>query len=245
MTRVPTDPRGTPAVPMDPAEAAAAGAAVWDANARAWIRAVRERRIPSRTAGTDAALLATLAGLAPGRLLDAGCGEGWLIRALRRELPPCKTVGIDGAPALIAAARAADPVGCYHLLSYDELAGGRWRDDPVLAERLAEPFHAVVFNYALFDREVAPTLRAARELCAPGGAVVVQTLPPCAPGAEGWRTEDFAGFGEDGWVPMSWYARSRPAWDVALADAGLAACPHATPDHAADPLSLLLVARPV
>jgi SAM-dependent methyltransferase len=242
-----------------------AGPALWDANARAWTRAVRERRIASRTAGTDAALLDTLRAIAPRRLLDAGCGEGWLVRALRQALPACRAIGVDGAPTLVAAARAADPVGCYHLLTYEALAAGDWHRDPVLAERLADPLDAVVFNYALFDCEIAQTLRAARGLLAPGGAVIVQTLPPCAPGAEGWRTEDFAGFGDGsggddsegdggssggsgssaGWVPLRWYARSRPAWDVALAEAGLAACPHATPDHPADPLSLLLVARPV
>jgi SAM-dependent methyltransferase len=219
------------------------GPDLWDANARAWTRAVRERRIASRTAGTDAALLDTLKALAPKRLLDAGCGEGWLIRALRQVLPACRPIGVDGAPGLVAAARAADPVGCYHLLTYDALAAGDWHRDPVLAERLADPLDAVVFNYALFDREIGATLRAAQQLLAPDGAVVIQTLPPCAPGAEGWRTEDFAGFGEAGWVPLRWYARSRAAWDATLADAGLQVC--AEPATAgAEPLSLLLVARP-
>ncbi|MDZ7712901.1 MAG: class I SAM-dependent methyltransferase [Rhodovibrio sp.] len=231
--------------PGTPADAAGQhGPDLWDANARAWTRAVRERRIASRTAGTDAALLDTLSALAPRRLLDAGCGEGWLIRALRQFRPDCRAIGIDGAPTLVAAARAADPVGCYHLLSYDALAAGDWRRDPVLAELLADPLDAVVFNYALFDREIGATLRAARELLTPAGAVVIQTLPPCAPGAEGWRTEDFTGFGDDGWVPMRWYARSRAAWDAALADAGLQV--GAEPAAAeADPLSLLLVARPL
>jgi SAM-dependent methyltransferase len=228
-----------------PADAAAQhGPGLWDANARVWTRAVRERRIASRTAGTDAALLDTLRALGPRRLLDAGCGEGWLIRALRQVLPACRAIGIDGAPTLVAAARAADPVGCYHLLTYDALAGGDWRRDPLLAERLADPLDAVVFNYALFDREIAQTLRAARELLAPDGALVIQTLPPCAPGAEGWCTEDFAGFGDDRWVPMRWYARSRPAWDATLAEAGLRV--DAEPASAdAQPLSLLLVARPL
>ena len=289
MTRdITGDPADGSGIPSGAPDGGQAGPALWDANARAWTRAVRERRIASRTAGTDAALLDTLGSLAPGRLLDAGCGEGWLIRALRQTLPACRAIGVDGAPTLVAAARAADPVGCYHLLTYEALAAGDWRRDPVLAERLADPLDAVVFNYALFDREIAQTLRAARELLAPGGSVIVQTLPPCAPGAEGWRTEDFAGFGDGGsrsgrsgsgdwgsgdwgsvdwggggcgdggcgdggWVPLRWYARSRPAWDIALAEAGLAACPHATPEppaeppaeSPAEPLSLLLVARPV
>lgn len=222
-----------------------AGPGLWDANARAWTRAVRERRIASRTAGTDAALLDTLTSLAPGRLLDAGCGEGWLIRAVRQYLPKCWAIGVDGAPALVAAARAADPLGCYHLLTYDALAAGEWCRDPVLAECMADPLDVVVFNYALFDRDIAATLRAARNLLAPDGAVVVQTLPPCAPGSEGWRTEDFAGFGVEGWVPMHWYARSRAAWDAAFADAGLKVCADHTPAPSPETLSLLMVARAI
>ena len=220
------------------------GPGLWDANARAWTRAVRARRIASRNAGTDAALLDLLARRAPRRLLDAGCGEGWLIRALRSVLPDCRAIGIDGAPALIAAARAADPLGCYHLLTYEALAGRSWISDPVLAERLADPLDAVVFNYALFDREITATLRAARDLLAPDGALVIQSLPPCAPGEEGWRREDFADFGDSGWVPMRWYARSSPAWDAALAEAGLREA-GAAPADAEAPLSLLLVAQAI
>ena len=245
MTRDSTGAFGDRPDAASPADAASQhGPGLWDANARVWTRAVRERRIASRTAGADAALLDTLSALSPRRLLDAGCGEGWLIRALRQHLPACRAIGVDGAPTLIAAARAADPVGCYHLLTYDALAAGDWRRDPLMAERLADPLDAIVFNYALFDREIAQTLRAARELLAPDGAVVIQTLPPCEPGAEGWRTEDFAGFGEAGWVPMRWYARSRAAWDATLAEAGLTVS--AEPAGAdTQPLSLLLVARPL
>lgn len=231
-------------LPSDPP----ADADVWAANARAWTRAVRGRRIASRTAGTDAAVVDRVCRLAPGRLLDVGCGEGWLVRAVARHLPDCRTVGLDGARALIAAARAADPAGSYHVLTYAAFAAAAWRDDPVLAERLADPFDAVVFNYALFDRNLVPVLAAARRLLAADGALVVQTLPPCAPGAEGWRVEDFAGFGgaDDGWAPIAWYDRAPAAWRAALEAAGLGLADRETPTHPADgtPLSELMVARP-
>jgi SAM-dependent methyltransferase len=232
----------------DPPANPPADADVWAANARAWTRAVRERRIASRTAGTDAAVVDALRRLSPWRLLDVGCGEGWLVRALGRQLPDCRAVGLDGARALIAAARAADPAGSYHVLSYAGFAASGWRDDPVLAECLADPFDAVVFNYALFDRDLVPVLTAARRLLAADGALVVQTLPPCPPGAEGWRREDFAGFGgaDDGWAPVDWYDRSRAAWDAALEAAGLRLVQAETPTHPGDgtPLSYLMVARP-
>jgi hypothetical protein len=50
----------------------------WQANADAWTAAVREQRIESRRLVTDAAILALA--LAPLRILDLGCGEGWLRR---------------------------------------------------------------------------------------------------------------------------------------------------------------------
>ena len=55
-------------------------AEAWDANAANWTRAVREGRIASRTAGADAAVVDAIVGQQPRRLLDAGCGEGWLVR---------------------------------------------------------------------------------------------------------------------------------------------------------------------
>jgi SAM-dependent methyltransferase len=226
----------------------------WDANAANWTRAVREGRIASRRAGTDAAILAAVAARRPRRLLDAGCGEGWLVRAVREATgdgaaddgaPACAATGIDAAAALVAAARAADPAGDYRVLGYDDLVAGR--------HDLAPGFDVVVFNYALFDADdaVAALLAAARGLLDPAGAVVIQTLHPDAlgPAARGWQVEDFAGFGDDAgaWAAMPWYARSRAGWRSVIAAAGLAVAearaPTATPaaDPDGPPLSLLLV----
>jgi len=47
--------------------------------------------------------------------IDAGCGNGWLVRRLR-ELPDCAAAtGVDGAAGMIAKARALDPAGDYIL----------------------------------------------------------------------------------------------------------------------------------
>lgn len=206
---------------------------VWDANAGRWTRAVRERRIASRTAGTDAAILDAIVARAPARLLDAGCGEGWLVRVLRDRLPGCRCVGVDGSAELVAAARAADPDGDYRVLDYAGLAP---------ADDLGGPFDVVVFNYALFEADLAVPLAAAKRQLASGGAVLIQTLPPAE--SEGWREEDFAAFGEPGWTPMRWYARTRDGWRRELTKAGLEVTEIREP-RADDGtvLSLLLVAR--
>lgn len=54
----------------------------WRANALAWTRAVRESRIESRRLATDRAIIEAVLARQPERVLDLGCGEGWLCRAL-------------------------------------------------------------------------------------------------------------------------------------------------------------------
>jgi SAM-dependent methyltransferase len=45
--------------------------------------------------------------------IDAGCGNGWIVRRLRQS-PQCLAVmGVDGAAGMIAKARALDPQGTY------------------------------------------------------------------------------------------------------------------------------------
>ena len=54
----------------------------WQHNAQAWIDAVRSGSIESRRQVTDQAILLAILGRQPERVLDLGCGEGWLLRAL-------------------------------------------------------------------------------------------------------------------------------------------------------------------
>ncbi|MGH6946677.1 MAG: class I SAM-dependent methyltransferase [Kiloniellales bacterium] len=190
----------------------------WDVNAANWARAVREGRIASRTAVTDGAILEAIHARRPKRLLDLGCGEGWLLRRLR-ERHECEALGLDGSAALIDAARNADPQGRYEVASYDDLVAGRLS--------LGAPFDAIALNFALFDEEVTPLLSALKRHLAPGGVVVIQTLHPdaLAPdqgSGEGWREESFATFEGEAWQPMPWFFRSRESWEQAIATAGLA-----------------------
>lgn len=54
----------------------------WRANAQAWVDAVRSGRIESRRLVTDQAVLDAVLTPRPRRVLDLGCGEGWLCREL-------------------------------------------------------------------------------------------------------------------------------------------------------------------
>lgn len=210
----------------------------WRANAPLWVRAVRENRIPSR-ATTDAAIIATVMERRALRVLDLGCGEGWLMRRALAERHTTAT-GIDGCGELVAAAREADPEGDYRLLSFADFVAS--------PDAAGGPFDVAVFNFALLDDQGADLLAAAASLLAAGGVVIVQTLHPWAvdgPYRDGWRSEDFATIAEPGenWRPMPWYFRTLQSWVGLVRDAGLALedlREPVGPDGA--PLSLLLVA---
>jgi ubiquinone/menaquinone biosynthesis C-methylase UbiE len=82
----------------------------WEEQASNWIRWAREPGHDSYWRFHREPFLASLPG--PGRLtLDVGCGEGRVTRDLRALRH--RVVGVDQSPAMIAAAREADPDGDY------------------------------------------------------------------------------------------------------------------------------------
>ncbi|HEX2081660.1 MAG TPA: methyltransferase domain-containing protein [Longimicrobium sp.] len=225
--------------PSDP-DPGAALAESWVANAGAWTRAVREGRIESRRLATDAAILDALLERRPRRVLDVGCGEGWLARALAER--GIAAVGIDASPALVEAARAAGG-GEFHVRAYAQLAA-----DPSLA---GGPYDAVACNFSLLDGEPAPLLASLRASLTPGGALVIQTVHPWMaageePYVDGWRTETFDAFGGAFARPMPWYFRTLGSWVRVLDDAGLRIAALREPLHpqTGRPASLLMVAEP-
>jgi ubiquinone/menaquinone biosynthesis C-methylase UbiE len=82
----------------------------WERHAANWIRWARAPGFDSYWRFHRDELLASLP--APGRLtLDVGCGEGRLTRDLASR--GHRVVGVDPSPAMVAAAREADPEGEY------------------------------------------------------------------------------------------------------------------------------------
>jgi 2-polyprenyl-3-methyl-5-hydroxy-6-metoxy-1,4-benzoquinol methylase len=211
----------------------------WMANADAWTRAVREGRIPSRRLATDAAIVQAVAEREPGRVLDLGCGEGWLMRALAER--GIEAIGLDVSLELVMAAEETGG-GRYRCCSYEE-----WVDDPT---RAGGPYDAIACNFSLLGADLVPLLRALRRNLAPGGALVIQTVHPwTAAGdegyADGWRTETFDAFGEDFAEPMPWYFRTLASWVDALRDGGFRVSTLREPIHpeTGQPASLLMVAE--
>ena len=97
----------TPPVPPRP------GGYGWDDSAEAYAADVADRERRTRAAGDPLGilprLLAALGALAGRTALDAGCGEGYLARALAAR--GATVTGIDLSPRLIERARAQDPHG--------------------------------------------------------------------------------------------------------------------------------------
>jgi 2-polyprenyl-3-methyl-5-hydroxy-6-metoxy-1,4-benzoquinol methylase len=176
----------------------------WRKNAAPWTSAVRAQAIESRRLITDQAIIATVLSRAPHSIIDLGCGEGWLIRALAGH--NIRMIGIDVVPTLIEDAKAAGG-GEFHVASYESIAR-------------EFQFHVdlVVCNFTLIGKEsVEATFAAAASLLTPGGSFVVQTLHPvvaCGAHAyrDGWRDGSWSGFSADFTDPAPWYFRTLGGW---------------------------------
>ena len=210
----------------------------WIANAQAWTAAVREGRIESRRLATDRAIVDAVLACQPRRVLDVGCGEGWLCRALAQH--GVKTFGIDASAPLIEAARALGGDG-HAVCGYAGLI-----DEPLRFGR----FDAVACNFALLEERIEPLLMALRTVLSPEGSLLTQTVHPWAacgdaPYADGWRNETFAAFGDAFTAEMPWYFRTLESWCEVLVRCGYAIASLREPVHPGTgrPLSLLLVAK--
>ncbi|WP_248799215.1 class I SAM-dependent methyltransferase [Pseudomonas sp. MWU13-2105] len=209
----------------------------WHHNAQSWIEAVRGGAIESRRQVTDQAILLAVLGRQPERVLDLGCGEGWLLRALEKR--GINAVGVDGDGTLVESARAAGS-SQVHLASYAALVEAR--------VDIGSHYDLVCANFALLHQDIIPLLAAMNALLAPGGALVIQTLHPWTAAAgdyqDGWRKETFDGF-KGQWQPMPWYFRTLSSWLNALDMAGFRLAGLQEPQHPQSPVpqSLLLQAE--
>jgi 2-polyprenyl-3-methyl-5-hydroxy-6-metoxy-1,4-benzoquinol methylase len=187
----------------------------WSANADAWTQVVRSGLIPNRKAGTDAAIIAACTSLDAGPVLDVGCGEGWLVRALGER--GVAATGVDVSVPLIARAAEAGG-GTFVAATYAQL-----EMDPTV---VAGPWRGIVCNFALLGDPLHPLLAALRARLVPSGSILIQTVHPWTsrgdvPYLSQWRTESFDGFGISFPSPMPWFYRTFASWYEQLALGGL------------------------
>ena len=210
----------------------------WRKNASPWTTAVRENQIASRALVTNKAIVDAVLSRSPRTVLDIGCGEGWLARALAEH--GVSAVGVDVVPALIEQARKAGG-GEFRISSYEDIAAGR----------LDVSVDLVVANFSLIGKEsVEGVIRRAPSLLNSGGSLVIQTLHPVASCgdesyADGWRTGSWAGFSEEFSDPAPWYFRTMETWERLLADSGFRILETREPVHpeTGKPASVIFIAE--
>jgi carbohydrate kinase (thermoresistant glucokinase family) len=208
-------------------------------NAPPWTQAIREGRVASRTLVTNRAIVDAVLALSPRRVLDVGCGEGWLSRALGNR--GVGTVGVDAVDSLIAQAKELGGAA-FEACSYADLAGGRFKHGD---------FDAAVCNFSLLGKESVEELcPALRRYLAPSGHLVIQTLHPVAacgdhPYEDGWRPGSWSGFGPEFSDPAPWYFRTFASWLALLARSGygLIDCLEPCASGAAAPSSVIFIGR--
>ncbi len=210
----------------------------WNVNADAWANAVRENSIESRNLVTNRAIIDAVTNRSPRRVIDIGCGEGWLIRALDER--GIGGMGVDAVPGLIGQAAGAGG-GDFRVISYEEIARGDLRIKVDVA----------VANFSLIGKEsVEGVLRRVPEMLNPGGALIIQTLHPVAaagdlPYEDGWRRGSWAGFSSEFSDPAPWYFRTMSSWCELLEQSGFSSVEVGEPVHptTGKPVSAVFIAE--
>jgi 2-polyprenyl-3-methyl-5-hydroxy-6-metoxy-1,4-benzoquinol methylase len=211
----------------------------WIANAPAWCDAVRQRRIESRRLVTDAAIVSSILEQSPKRVLDIGCGEGWLARELASH--GIEVVGIDASHPLVESARKLGGAD-YRELTYDAII-----EDGSL---VGSGFDTIVANFSLLDDRVPELLHALLPALSASGRLIVQSVHPELaggedPGVDGWRVERFDAIPGQWVESMPWYFRTLDSWRRTFETAGYVIEETREPVHPVrrTPASILWICR--
>jgi 2-polyprenyl-3-methyl-5-hydroxy-6-metoxy-1,4-benzoquinol methylase len=188
----------------------------WYSNAAPWSQAIRTASIASRKLVTNQAIIDAVSSISPSRVLDLGCGEGWLARALADR--GMSVTGIDVVPELIEqAAKQMSPRLEFIVQDYASIASRRW---------VGGPFDAAVCNFSLLGAASVESLIAALPAyLGMAGHLIIQTLHPVAACGEkayedGWRAGSWLGFSSDFRDPAPWYFRTVHSWQALIKRCG-------------------------
>ncbi|MGH3793654.1 MAG: class I SAM-dependent methyltransferase [Pseudonocardiaceae bacterium] len=139
-------------------------------NAAFWVKIIREGLDRYRSGLTDSVILNTIGPSDGLTILDAGCGEGYLSRALARQ--GALAIGVDCCAELVEAARAAARESGLDVDYYTR----RVDDIPLANDRC----DVVVCNHLLNDIEsLSVTFREFSRVTRDGGRLIILMLHPC------------------------------------------------------------------
>lgn len=191
--------------------------ASWAANAAPWIALLQGSGIASRQT-TNPAIINAISRYQPDSLLDVGCGEGWLCRALAAEesAPATVITGVDAIPALVENAQAQHSDGTYLCSDYTQLPNAL----------RGQTFAVIVCNFSLFGEDsVAQLLATLKHHLRADGTLLIQTLHPLmacnGDYRSGWRTGSWAGCSDTFQSAPPWYFRTLSDWLALLQQQGL------------------------
>lgn len=143
----------------------------YSSNAEFWVKIMRERLDRYRNELTDPAILNALGPLQGQRVLDAGCGEGYLSRIMADQ--GAIVTGIDLNTDLVQAAteaETAEPLGITYVTA------SATEQLPVEPDSI----DACVYNHVLNDiPNIGDTFDQVRKVLRPDGRIVALVLHPC------------------------------------------------------------------
>ena len=190
----------------------------WKNNVKPWVEAIEQAQIQSRVEVTNQAIVDVVSLLlpksSPKTVMDVGCGEGWLARALAHK--GMDVLGVDVVPELLEAARGKGG-GRFKTIAYEDFS----------VTVPGEKFDVIVCNFSLLgDESVEHFFKQAHYMIINGGALIVQTIHPvvaCAdePYQDGWRAGSWTGFSEQFIDPAPWYFRTMDSWKALFTANGL------------------------
>jgi 2-polyprenyl-3-methyl-5-hydroxy-6-metoxy-1,4-benzoquinol methylase len=184
----------------------------WSENSELWTEAVRANAIASRRLVTNDAIIKAVLEYGGSRILDVGCGEGWLSNELAQRGK--QVTGFDASSDLIHNAKKNNSVSFY-VRTYDQF---------LAQPDLGKDFDIIVFNFSLLSEQIKPLFEALLKITRPGGHLVIQTVHPWSTSGaqryeDGWREETFASLAGE-WSPMPWYFRTLGSWLNEIKSAG-------------------------
>ena len=179
----------------------------WKKNAEEWIKAIQNETIASRQF-TNKAILNTIKNSSCDDVVDIGCGEGWLSRALKQI--NISATGIDSNHRLIGEAKKHDASN-YFVLSFEDIIEGKPLPNA--------PFEAAIFNFCIyFKSELKPLLKQTLNSVVSNGFILIQTVHPFfliqnkLDYKSQWIHDSWKGLPGKFKDGHSWYARTFEDW---------------------------------
>lgn len=215
----------------------------WQRNAGPWVAALDQQAIASRVAVTNGAIVNAVLSHHPQRVLDVGCGEGWLMRELAGH--GIDVAGFDAVAELVAEAKARGSKNC-QCIAYEALDTAVWK----------QTFDLAVCNFSLLGESVEQPLRSLKQALSASGHLLVQTLHPCfitrgESYCSTWLKGSWEGLPDHLHRQFKdappWYFRTLSDWSFIFQKAGysIAKIDEPSMDDGSLPLSILFQLRPV